>query len=133
MFGKKEEVGLQGRSDSLIAAGMRVEGNVIFSGILKVEGEVKGSVSAAEAASVSQLILGEYGRIEGDVRVAQLVTNGQIVGAVTVLDSLEMQPKAKIVGDVEYASIEMHQGAVIDAGKLLFRARVGEQNVGSSD
>jgi cytoskeletal protein CcmA (bactofilin family) len=38
-----------------------------------------------------------------------------------VTETLEMQPKARIVGDVEYASIEMHQGAVID-GRLLHSA-----------
>jgi cytoskeletal protein CcmA (bactofilin family) len=44
-----------------------------------------------------------------------------VVGPVVVTETLEMQPKARIVGDVEYASIEMHQGAVID-GRLLHSA-----------
>lgn len=117
MFGKKSENRPQGRIDSLIGAGTRVEGSLFFTGGLRIDGEVKGSVQAAEGASSSTLVLSEHARIEGAVAVAHLVTNGTVVGPVAVTETLEMQPKARIVGDVEYASIEMHQGAVID-GRL---------------
>lgn len=121
MFGKKSENKPQGRIDSLIGAGTRVEGSLYFTGGLRIDGEVKGSVHAADGASSSTLVLSEHARIEGSVAVAHLVTNGTVVGPVAVSESLEMQPKARIVGDVEYASIEMHQGAVID-GRLLHSA-----------
>ena len=52
--------------------------------------------------------------------MAHMVTNGSVVGQVTVSESLEMQSRAKIVGDVEYVLIEMHQGAVIE-GRLVHR------------
>lgn len=121
MFGKKSENKPQGRIDSLIGAGTRVEGSLFFTGGLRVDGEVKGSVQAAEGASSSTLVLSEHARIEGAVVVAHLVTNGTVVGPVVVTETLEMQPKARIIGDVEYASIEMQQGAVID-GCLLHSA-----------
>ena len=121
MFGKKSESKPQGRIDSLIGAGTRVEGSLHFTGGLRIDGEVKGCVQAADGASSSTLVLSEHARIEGGVMVAHLVTNGTVVGPVVVTETLEMQPKARIVGDVEYASIEMHQGAVID-GRLLHSA-----------
>ena len=118
MFGKKSESKPQGRIDSLIGAGTRVEGGVYFTGGLRIDGEVKGSIHAAEGASSSTLVLSEHARVEGSVAVAHLVTNGTVVGPVAVSESLEMQSKARIIGDVEYASIEMHQGAVIE-GRLI--------------
>lgn len=118
MFGKKSENKPQGRIDSLIGAGTRVEGSLYFTGGLRIDGEVKGSVQSAEGASSSTLVLSEHARIEGTVAVAHLVTNGTVVGPVSISDTLEMQSKSRIVGDVEYASIEMHQGAVID-GRLV--------------
>ena len=121
MFGKKSEDKPLGRIDSLIGAGTRVEGSICFTGGLRIDGEVKGSILAAEGASTSVLVLSEHARVEGAVNVAHLVTNGTIVGPVAVTQSLEMQSKARIVGDVEYALIEMHQGAVID-GRLLHSA-----------
>lgn len=121
MFGKKSDSKPQGRIDSLIGAGTRVEGSIRFAGGLRIDGEVVGSVEAADGASSSTLVLSEHARIEGAVSVAHLVTNGNVVGPVTVSESLEMQSKARIVGDVDYAVIEMHQGAVIE-GRLVHRA-----------
>jgi len=120
MFGKKADNKPQGRIDSLIGAGTQIEGNIRFTGGLRIDGEVKGSVEAAEGASSSTLVLSEQARIEGSVSVAHLVSNGTVVGAVTVSESLELQSRARIVGDVDYAIIEMHQGAVIE-GRLVYR------------
>lgn len=117
MFGKKSDSGPQGRIDSLIGAGTCIEGQVRFSGGLRIDGEVKGSVEAV-AGGPSTLVVSDLARVEGAVRVAHLVLNGTIVGPVTVTESVEMQPKARIVGDVTYAAIEMHQGAVIE-GRLV--------------
>jgi len=121
MFGKNgESKKPQGKIDSLISAPTRIEGAIHFSGGLRIDGEVKGSVLAVEGASASTLVLSEHARIEGDVSVAHLITNGVVVGPVVVTESLEMQSRARIVGDVEYVSIEMHQGAVIE-GRLVNR------------
>ena len=108
MFWKKNDSKPLGRIDSLIGAGTRVEG------------------SAVEGASSSVLVLSEHARIEGAVSVAHLVTNGTVVGPVSVTQSIEMQSKARIVGDLQYASIEMHQGAVIE-GRLLHAAVQSEE------
>jgi cytoskeletal protein CcmA (bactofilin family) len=118
MFGKKGASKPLGRIDSLIGAGTRIEGSVHFTGGLRIDGEVKGSILAVEGASSSMLVLSEHARVEGAVNVAHLVTNGMVVGPVVVAESLEMQSKSRIVGDVEYAVIEMQQGAVIE-GRLL--------------
>lgn len=121
MFGKKSESKPQGRIDSLIGAGTRVEGTIRFTGGLRIDGEVLGSVEAAEGASSSTLVLSEHARVEGAISVAHLVTNGTVVGPVSIGESLEMQSKSRIVGDVNYAMIEMHQGAVIE-GRLVHQA-----------
>jgi len=121
MFGKRDDSKPQGRIDSLIGVGTLVEGNIRFTGGLRIDGEVKGNVEAAEGASSSMLVLSEQARIEGAVSVAHLVSNGTVVGQVTVTEMLEMQSRAKVVGDVNYALIEMHQGAVIE-GRLLHPA-----------
>jgi cytoskeletal protein CcmA (bactofilin family) len=48
MFGKKADNKPQGRIDSLIGVGTQIEGNIRFTGGLRIDGEVKGSVEAAE-------------------------------------------------------------------------------------
>lgn len=117
MFARKNGAAAAAKQiESLIGKGTRVEGNIQFAGGLRVDGEVVGQVKAESGSST--LVLSEHGRIEGEVRVAHLIVNGSISGPVRVSEFLEMQPKARINGDVEYASIEIQQGAVIE-GRLV--------------
>lgn len=124
MFGKRGEGKPQFKTDSLIAMGTRIEGNIRFSGGLRIEGDVKGNVEATGDSS-SLLYLSEKATIEGEVTVAHFVANGTVAGKVTVSDTLELQAGARILGDVEYALIEMQQGAVIE-GRLVHRDKSGK-------
>ena len=63
------------------------------------------------------LVISEQARVDGEIRVSHVVVNGTVNGPVTADDYLELQPKARIVGDVSYKTLEMHVGAVIE-GRL---------------
>ncbi len=102
--------------DSLIGASTIITGNVHFKGGLRIDGCVKGDVIAQED-EISMLVISEHARVEGEVRVAHLLVNGEIIGPVFSSELLEMQPKARITGDVNYKALEMHGGAVV-SGKL---------------
>ncbi len=102
--------------DSLIGTSTRIEGNVYFKGGLRIDGQVKGNV-IAESEQTSMLVISEQAKVEGEVRVAQLVVNGEIIGPVYSSELLELQPKARITGDVYYKALEMHGGALV-SGKL---------------
>ena len=52
--------------------------------------------------------------VHGKVKAGHVIINGLVVGPVESTELLELQPKARIVGDVRYESLEMHQGATID-------------------
>jgi len=102
--------------DSLIGISTSVEGNVHFKGGLRIDGAVKGNV-VADSSEPSILVISEHGRVEGEVRVAHLVVNGEILGPVFSSELLELQPRARITGDVNYKALEMHGGALV-SGKL---------------
>ena len=112
MFGRKTKNTI----DSLIGVSTKIEGNVHFKGGLRIDGHVKGNV-IADGDDASMLVISEHAKVEGEVRVAYLVVNGEIVGPVYSSELLELQPKARITGDVNYKALEMHGGAVV-AGKL---------------
>ena len=102
--------------DTLIGAGTQIVGDVIFSGGLRIDGQVKGNIVAASDAATA-VVLSEKGRIEGTIRAARVVLNGEVVGPVAADDYLELLPKARVVGDVGYKTIEIHIGAIV-TGKL---------------
>lgn len=107
----------QNRIDSLIGAGTTISGDVSFVGGLRIDGEVKGNVQAAEN-NVCTLVLSENARVEGEINVSHLVVNGTVLGPVRATEFLELQPRARVTGDVEYNNIEMHLGAVVQ-GRLI--------------
>lgn len=112
MFTKTKSA-VNGPIDTLIGANTVIEGHLRFRGGARIDGKVKGSVTAEEGQP-SMLVLSESGRIEGPVRVAQLVINGRIEGAIQADELIDLQPKAHVVGDVRYKALEMHHGAVIE-------------------
>ena len=101
---------------SLIGATTRIDGHLLFKGGLRIDGHVRGNV-IADTEQHGYLVLGEHGKIDGEVRCAHLVVNGEINGAVYASELLEIQPKARIIGDVYYKVLEMHSGALV-AGQL---------------
>jgi len=112
MFSKKSVK--QHEIGSLIGATTTVTGNLEFAGGLRIDGTVKGSVFCVEGEKGGMLVVSENGRIEGEVRAAHLVVAGRIDGPVWAAQLIELQPKARIVGDVRYRALEMHHGAVVE-------------------
>jgi cytoskeletal protein CcmA (bactofilin family) len=107
----------QKRIDSLIGAGTIVDGDISFSGGLRIDGQVRGNVTAANGDPCT-LVVSEHARVDGEIRVSHVVINGAINGPVTADDYLELQAGARIVGDVSYRQIEMRVGAVVQ-GRLI--------------
>ena len=117
----------QNRIDSLVGAGTKIVGDVSFTGGLRVDGEIKGSV-IADPSKPSTLVLSEQARVEGEIKVTHLVVNGTVVGPVHVAEYLELQSKAKVTGDVHYRTLEIQLGAIVE-GKLIHLAQAEDKVV----
>jgi cytoskeletal protein CcmA (bactofilin family) len=108
MFNKKKQPPIK----SLIAEGSQIAGNMTFTDGLRVDGQVSGNIHAAEQTP-SILVISETACIAGEIVADHIIINGTVKGPVHARMMLELQPKARIEGDVHYAAIEMHQGALI--------------------
>ena len=120
MFRSKQPNKPQSRIDSLIGVGTKIEGNISFTGGLRVDGEIVGNVTAV-AEQPSTLVVSEAARIEGEIRVSHLVVNGAITGPVYTAEFLELQSRSRVIGDVHYNTLEMHLGAIVE-GRLVHRS-----------
>ena len=112
MFGNKAQPPIK----SLIAEGTRIEGNTKFTEGLRVDGQVVGNMEATPDQP-SILVISEAAVVEGLVRADHVIINGTVRGPVHATELLELQPGARIEGDVQYKTLEMHQGAII-VGRL---------------
>ncbi len=125
MFGKPSKP--QNRIDSLIGIGTKVNGDVHFTGGLRVDGEISGSV-VADPAKASTLVLSEHARVDGEISVTHLVVNGVVSGPIHAAEYLELQSKAKVTGDVRYKTLEIQLGAIVE-GKLVHISESSEKVV----
>jgi cytoskeletal protein CcmA (bactofilin family) len=124
-FGKKNSR-QNSQIDSLIGSGTEIRGDVHFKDGLHIDGIVKGSVIAE--GDDSMLTMSEEGRIEGEVRVHNLVLNGEVVGDVYASEHIELAPAARVTGNVYYNLIEMAMGAEVN-GNLVHKADVATATV----
>lgn len=139
MFGKKKNF-TSARVDTLIGKGTRIKGDLVFSGGLHVDGEIYGNVLAEENTDAI-LILSEFGKIEGEVNVPNMVLNGQIDGDVFSSTRVELAAKSRINGSVYYHLIEMAIGAEVNGGLIheeketaqLKRLTHGQDQAGHDD
>ena len=93
---------------SIIAAGMRISGDIESGGVIKIDGRVDGSVIGAR-----QILLGRGGAIHGDVEADEVVIGGDVVGAVRATNRLELQGTATVNGNIDTKSIVVMEGAQI--------------------
>ena len=115
MFGKSNK---PSPIDSLIGSGTMIEGNIYFTGGLRIDGHVKGNVHAT-GTKPGTLVLSEQAKVEGEIDVAHVVVNGTVAGPVRATEYVELLPKARVTGNVSYKSIEIHVGAIV-MGQLVY-------------
>ncbi len=123
MFNKKTTA-TQKTIGTLIGAGTVIEGTLTYTGGLRIDGSVKGDVRCA-SGDAGMVVISEHGTVDGEVHAAHLVVSGTVNGPLHVSQLLELQPKARITGDVHYRALEIHHGAVVE-GRLIYTATAAE-------
>jgi len=116
MIGKKRRTA---KIDSLIGQHTEIQGDIVFSGGLHIDGKAKGNIIAVEPGS--QLTVSDQGTVEGEVKVPNVILNGQVTGDVHTSERIELASEARVNGTVYYNLIEMAIGAEVN-GKLVHRS-----------
>jgi cytoskeletal protein CcmA (bactofilin family) len=86
------------------------KGDLVFKGSFRIEGTFKGTIT-----SDSLLVIGERGRVEADVKVGQLVINGEIHGHLQASDKIEIHNKGRVFGTVLTPRLVVEEGAHLEA------------------
>lgn len=106
MFGTKKMT-----VDSFIDREASIDGDMMFSGGIRIDGRVKGDVLGKGERSL--LIVGPNGVIEGRVRATDIVVEGQVIGPVLGMESVVIRQKGKVVGPINYGRIQMEDGSTV--------------------
>lgn len=101
------------RTDTLIGADLRFEGNLTFTGVLLIQGDTLGDVSSAPDSD-GTVVVGKTGNVTGTIKAPHVVVGGRVHGPVHSSESIEIQQGACVAGDVFYKAIDIHAGGVIE-------------------
>jgi cytoskeletal protein CcmA (bactofilin family) len=112
MLGRKKTVSVSGGT-TLISHETEIVGDVLFYGNLDVEGVVKGNIVAHADKDAVIRIVGK-GRVEGEIRVPNVIINGEVKGNVYATKNLELAPNSRVEGSVFYRLVEMAAGAEVN-------------------
>ena len=86
------------------------KGDLIFKGSFRIEGSFKGTIN-----SDALLVVGERGKVEADVKVGQLVINGEIRGTLQASERIEVHNKGRVFGTLLTPTLVVEEGAYLEA------------------
>ena len=109
MFKQKAQPMAHNEHETIIAQGVKVEGDFSSQGSVSIDGEVTGSVRTEQALRV-----GETARIHADVTADTAVIAGEVRGNMHVTDRLELLETANIQGDIEAKVFSVAAGARVN-------------------
>lgn len=109
--------------ETIIAASVKVEGDFISQGNVLIEGVVEGSLKTAR-----DLRVGEKASISADVSAANATIAGEIRGNLVVSERLDLEPTARVYGDVRTKVLTVASGATIN-GRIVM-GQEAEERVG---
>lgn len=108
MFGKDASSAGDSKLNSIIGRGSQCEGEIVVAGGLKVDGRFKGKIKA------DSVFVGKEAVIEATVETNVAVIGGKVLGDVTARESLELQAKSELVGNVNTKNLIVGESAILD-------------------
>ena len=108
MFAKDASSAGDSKLNSIIGRGSQCEGEIVVAGGLKVDGRFKGKIKA------DSVFVGKEAVIEANVETNVAVIGGKVRGDVTARESLELQAKSELVGNVTTKNLIVGESAILD-------------------
>jgi len=110
--------------DSYIQKGVVLKGAVQFNGVVLIEGEVEGTVSATD-----HLIVGESGHVRGDIDAGHLTNRGTIEGNISAGNKVSLMKDSHLKGDITAFQLVIEEGSSFDGRCTMLDSPVYKEKV----
>lgn len=91
---------------NIIGSGTSIEGDVVSSGDIRIDGNLKGTLRTR-----GKLVVGPTGTIDGEVSCQHADVSGNIRGKINVTELLSLKNSAKINGEIITGKLAIEPGA----------------------
>ena len=95
-----------GTAETIVGHSVKIEGDLISDGDIKVDGSVSGKIKTAKS-----LFVGPTAKIEADVEAGSVTVAGVVHGNIKVKGLLVILQTGKILGDIECGQLAIEEGA----------------------
>ena len=97
------------RATAWIGQGVVVEGRIISSQDLRIDGRVEGTIEVGEHA----LMIGSRAEVKANLVARSILINGTVIGNVTATERLDLQATGSVEGDISSPRLVMIDGGVV--------------------
>ena len=98
-----------GDLSGFLDVGSHFEGELKFDHSFRVDGKVVGKV-----ISDGDLVVGEKGEIDGEIRVGRLFVSGLVKGEVFAAQRLSIHPRGRVEGRVHARALIIEEGGILE-------------------
>jgi cytoskeletal protein CcmA (bactofilin family) len=107
-----------GTLNGFLDRGARLEGTLSFDDVFRIDGSFKGTI-----VSSSELVVGDGGLVEGEIRVGRLAVSGTVRGVIHAVERIEVHAGGRLFAEIHAPALVVEEGAVIqgavEAGAVL--------------
>ena len=107
-------------SESILAAGLTIEGKIEGNGNIRVAGRFKGNVNVK-----GELTVEPGAAIDGEVKADTVLVGGEVRGQVFSKSRVELKESGTLIGDLKAGSLTVAAGSKM-RGKVEFGWKEGE-------
>ena len=104
--------------NSIIGAGSAVDGDIDVDGLLRIDGDLRGTLRVT-----GKIVIGAAGRVEAPIRAKSAIIGGIVKGDVYVTERLRILSGGVVIGNVFAPRFEAEEGTVVH-GDLAVTGRL---------
>jgi cytoskeletal protein CcmA (bactofilin family) len=116
MIFKSDGGGKPSDLNGFLDSGSHVDGELRFETSFRIDGRFTGKVQ-----SNGDLIVGEGGEVEGDVRAGQIFVSGTIRGTIRAGRKVQISARGKVFADLDTPSLVIEDGAFFEGRCTMTR------------
>jgi len=110
MFGKSTK-----QMETIIGTESTIRGELAITGTVRIDGTIEGDIAA------DFVVVGEAGRIQGNIRSRGTVVGGHVDGNIESTETVELKNSARVIGEIRTAKLVMSEGALFDGLSCMKR------------
>lgn len=100
---------------TILGEGTVFEGSMTIPHNIRIEGVFKGRIETSE-----EIIVGETGMVNADIKAKSAIIGGKIVGNLMVEDRVEIEAKASLIGDLKAKDLIINEGAIFHGNCSMY-------------